>query len=152
MAAMRQATLVPLGDVPVGPVVAALPKADLHIHQEWSPRLERVLARREGRAAYDWRGWAARLIAETPPGMPRLARLGEVQPAPPEAEAVPEHFVARLADLLEEAARDGAVLVEVRTGGETPLRPNFMALFREAERRVRRWEAVARTPSTEVGV
>jgi adenosine deaminase len=38
--------------------------------------------------------------------------------------------------LLEEAARDGAVLVEVRCGGETALRPDFMVLFREAERRV----------------
>ncbi|MBF6592383.1 MAG: hypothetical protein IVW57_17880 [Ktedonobacterales bacterium] len=39
-------------------------------------------------------------------------------------------------DLLEEAAADGAVLVEPRFGGEAVLRPGFMALFREAERRV----------------
>ena len=39
-------------------------------------------------------------------------------------------------DALEEAAADGAVLVEVRFGREEVLRPGFMALFREAERRV----------------
>src|SRR5207237_9076819 len=37
---------------------------------------------------------------------------------------------------LTEAAADGAVYVEVRFGNETVLRPNFMMLFREAERRV----------------
>jgi len=128
--------LDPFAEVPLDSVVAALPKVDLHIHQEQSPWIERVLAEREGRAAYDWRGWAGRLMVETPPGMARLARLGEVQPGPLAADAAPEMFVARLVGLLEEAARDGAVLVEVRCGGETPLRPDFMALFREAERRV----------------
>lgn len=131
-----QMPLVPLADVPTDQIIAALPKVDLHIHQEVSPWLDRVLARREGRAPYDWYGWAARLMAETPPGMPRLSRLGEVQPGPLAADADPELFVARLVALLEQAAQDGAVLVEVRLGGETPLRPDFMALFREAERQV----------------
>lgn len=126
-----------LSEIPADPAVAALPKVDLHIHQEVSPRLDRVLARREGRPAHDWRGWAGRVMAETPPGMPRLARLGEARPAPVELDADPDLFVARLVDLLEEGARDGAVLVEVRCGQETPLRPGFMDLFREAERRVR---------------
>jgi hypothetical protein len=39
-----------------------------------------------------------------------------------ELDAVPENFVARVADLLAEAAADGAVLVEVRFGNETALR------------------------------
>jgi adenosine deaminase len=95
-----------------------------------------VLAGRAGRAPYDWRGWAARLIAETPPGMPRLGRLGEIQPAAPAVDAEDGNFLARLEDLLDEAAADGAVLVEVRFGNETVLRPGFMELFREAERRV----------------
>jgi adenosine deaminase len=88
-------------------------------------------------------------MAETPPGMPRLLRLGEIQPASADADSAPELFVARLVALLEEAARDGAVLVEVRCGGDTPLRPDFLPLFREAERRVQaryprlRAEAVA---------
>jgi adenosine deaminase len=128
--------LAPLADLPIDPVVAALPKVDLHIHQEVLPWLDRVLARCEGRAAYDWRGWAGRLMAETPPGMPRLQRLGEIPPASAEMDSAPEMFVARLVALLEEAARDGAVLVEVRCGGDTPLRPDFMPLFREAERQV----------------
>jgi adenosine deaminase len=42
-------TLEPLVEMPMPPHIAALPKADIHIHQEWSPRLDKVLARQEGR-------------------------------------------------------------------------------------------------------
>lgn len=127
----------PLGTFPPDPRIAALPKADLHVHQEWSPRLDRVLSRRAGRASYDWQGWAEQLMAEIPPGMPRLGVLSSIFPVPEEADALDENFIARVEDLLEEAAVDGAVLVELKFGGETVLRPGFMALFREAERRVR---------------
>lgn len=129
--------LDPLGEVPRDPAVAALPKADLHLHQEWSPRLDRVLARRERRPAYDWRPWARALMAQTPPGMPRLDLLSRVFPAPLEAEAEAENVIARVEDLLAEGAAEGAVLVEVRFGGATLLRPDLMALLREAERRAR---------------
>jgi len=45
------------------------------------------------------------------------------------------HFVRRVADTLQEAAADGALLVEVRFGADQLLaRPDFMALFRLAER------------------
>jgi adenosine deaminase len=128
--------IAPLGTFPPDPRIAALPKADLHIHQEWSPRLDRVLSRRAGRAPYNWQGWAAQLMAEKPPGIPRLRVLSSIVPAPEEADALDEHFIARVEDLLEEAAVDGAILVELRFGGETVLRPGFMALFREAEHRV----------------
>jgi adenosine deaminase len=130
------APLDPLATIEIDPSIAALPKADLHIHQEWSPRLDRVLARRAGRAPYDWRAWAAQLMDEIPPGMPRLRVLSSVFPAPEQADAADENFIARVEDLLEEDAADGAILVEVRFGGETVLRPGFMALFHEAERRV----------------
>jgi adenosine deaminase len=133
---MDQLSLKPLTEIQPDPHIAALPKADLHFHQEWSPRLDRVLARREGRPAYDWRGWAERLMAATPPGMPRLRCLASVFPAAREADAGPENFVARVEDLLDEAAADGTVLVEVRFGSETVLRPDFIELFREAECRV----------------
>lgn len=129
-------SIPPLGELPVAPEVLALPKADLHLHQEQSPRLDRVLARLDGRAPYDWETWARGLMAETPPGMPRLGKLSQVFPAPLTHDADPEHFIARVEDLLDEAARDGAVLVEVRFGNETMLRPDFMAHVREAERRV----------------
>lgn len=128
--------LDPLADLALNPVVAVLPKADLHLHQEWSPRLDRVLARREGRPGYEWRSWARRVMEETPPGIARLRRLGEITPTPPESYGSAENFVAWVEDALEAAASDGAVLVEVRCGREEVLRPNFMALFREAERRV----------------
>ena len=134
---MGLSLIEPLSEIPTAPKVAQLPKADLHVHQEWFARLDRVLARREGRAPYDWRGWAQRLMDEVPPGMPRLRRLGTVRPVAKEQDAEPENFVARVEDLLDEAATDGAVLVEVRFGSETVLRPGFMELFREAERRVR---------------
>ena len=129
--------LAPLDVLRPGPRIAALPKADLHVHQEWSPRLDRALARRLGRAPYDWRGWAAQLIAETPPGMPRLQALSSVFPATQASDAADQNFIARVEDLLEEAAADAALLVELRFGGETVLRPGFMELFHEAERRVR---------------
>lgn len=128
--------LDPLGDVPIHPTIAALPKADLHLHQQRSPRLDRVLARRDGRPAYDWRSWARRVMAQTPPGSARLRRLDEIELTPPGSYDRAEHFVAWVEDTLEEAAADGAVLVEVRFGREAVLRPGFMALFREAERRV----------------
>jgi adenosine deaminase len=134
---MDRSPIAPFGSISCDPRIAALPKADLHVHQEWSPRLDRVLSRQLGRPAYDWQRWAAQLIAETPPGMPRLRVLSSVFPAPELADAIDDNFVARVEDLLEEAAVDGAILVELRFGGETILRPGFMALFREAERRVR---------------
>jgi adenosine deaminase len=130
----------PLDDVPRFPHTATLPKADLHIHAEADARIERVLARRAGRAPYDWRGWAARLLKETAPGMPRLERMGAnrcAEPAVVDAlDANDEIFVARVADLLEQGAADGAVLIEVLFGGATILRPDFMSLFRAAERQV----------------
>ncbi|HEU5102390.1 MAG TPA: hypothetical protein VFU22_25380 [Roseiflexaceae bacterium] len=127
-------TLAPLDQV--APWLVALPKADLHVHQEQSPRLDRVLARAYGRPAYDWRGWAERLMAENAPGAARLQHIGVVLPNTLEADAEDATFVARVADLLEEAAADRAVLVEARFGNETMLRPGFMELFREAERLV----------------
>ncbi|GCE15346.1 hypothetical protein [Tengunoibacter tsumagoiensis] len=113
-----------------------LPKVDLHIHQEVSPRLDRVLAAREGRLPYDWMTWATRLMHDFPPGIPRLRQLASVFPADPGLDALPDNFIARLEDLLEEAAMQGAILVEVRFGGETMLLPDYLDLFQEAERRV----------------
>lgn len=127
----------PLADIPIDPVTAALPKADLHVHAEAAPRLDRVVARREGRPLPDMRE-TVRALLDAPPGMPRLIKMAvPPQPETVALDAAPENFIARVADLLEEAAADGAILVEVRFGGTTILRPDFMPLFREAERRVR---------------
>lgn len=117
-----------------------LPKADLHVHAETDARLDRVLARREGRSPYDWAGWAARLQTGTPPGMARLERLASDhcrdRVTVDALDAVPENFIARIVDLLAEGAADGAVLIEVRFGRSTLEYPDFMPLFREAERQV----------------
>ncbi len=133
---MTTTPLDPLGEYQPAPHLAALPKADLHLHQEWSPRLDRVLARRAGRQPYDWRAWASHLLRQTPPGIDRLRLLSKVFPAPPEADD-DENFVTRIEDTLEEGAADGAVLVELRFGPAYILRPDFPALFHEAARRVR---------------
>ena len=138
---MAEPTLAPLLDVPIPEDVAALPKADLHLHQELFPRLERLIARRDGRAPYDWRAWARRVLDEVPAGPERLAAIYR----PDEALGVdrsldrdPELFVARVEDILAEAADDGAIYVEVRFGADRLVAlPDFMALLREAERRVR---------------
>jgi adenosine deaminase len=136
-------TIGPLAHVRVDPSIAALPKADLHLHQEAMPRLERLAARRLGRSAYDWRAHARRVLDGTPPGFGRLTAIYAPDPdldlgGVPASD--PENCVAMVADILEEGAADGAVLVEVRFGrlgcGTSP--PDFMPLFREAERRVRR--------------
>jgi adenosine deaminase len=134
-------TIRPLDEVPTDALVVSLPKADLHLHQEEVTRLERIVARRQGRPAHDWRASARRLMAGTPPGEGRLAamygpdaglNLGGVR-----ADA-PEYVVAKMVDALEQSAMDGAVLVEMRVGagGLALMRPDFLALFREAERQV----------------
>jgi adenosine deaminase len=130
----------PLAEIRVPPLVAALPKADLHIHAEADVRIERVLARRAGREPYDWRSWARRLLVETSPGMGRLVGMAANRCAESDVvdalDADPEMFVARIVDILEEGAADGAVLIEVLFGGQTIRRPDFMACFRQAEQAV----------------
>ncbi|MET9019110.1 hypothetical protein ABZV93_03920 [Actinopolymorpha sp. NPDC004070] len=115
---------------------AALPMADLHVHQEPTPHLDRVLARREGRPPYDWAAWRQRLVAEFPPGPDRLARVGTMRPVPLEVDADDELFVARIADVMSEHACAGGSYIEVRCGGDVVLRDGFMDLFRRAERQV----------------
>src|SRR4029450_7152439 len=136
MRPMPLPSLASLAEIPIHPHIAALPKADIHIHQEWSPRLDQVLARQEGRAPYNWRAWAARLMHTTPPGAARLRRLSSYFPAPLAADAQPHNFVARVVHMLEEAAAGGAVLVETRLGRDMADRPDCLALFRAAERQV----------------
>jgi adenosine deaminase len=133
--------LQPLVEVPVSPWIASLPKADLHLHQEERARLDRVVAFRLGRPPYDWRRWMERLLVETGPGMERLAGMfvpDATLPIDGVPGDAPEFIIAKVADALREAATDGAILVEVRfgTAGLALTRPDFMALFREAERQV----------------
>lgn len=121
------APLDPCGEIPAPPWLAALPKADLHVHQEERARLDGIVARRQGRAPYDWRGWARRLRAETPPGFGRLEGIYAPDAALPTAGLAgdtPEEVVAKIADVLAEGAADGALLVEVRFGGWIVERPD----------------------------
>lgn len=136
---MTLQSIDPLAPVPVDPLVAALPKADLHLHAGSAARVDKLMAAREGRSPHDWRAETRRLLDEVPPGIARLNRLngGLDTERYHELEDQPEHFVARVADILEGAAADGAVLVEIRFGGGGALWLTHMPLFREAERRVR---------------
>src|SRR6478672_797806 len=127
--------LGPFDPPPADAALAALPKADLHLHQEVKARLDRIAAARQGQAPFDWRGAAARLGA-VPPGMARLDAIYapeadlDLAAAPDDAD----NFVARVAATLTEGAADGAVLVEIRFGADqVEMRPDFMALFRAAE-------------------
>lgn len=133
--------LQPFVDRPIDATVAALAKADLHVHAEADARLDRVLARRDQTAPTDWRARAAAAIVETPPGEPRLQRWGSDRCRSSDVvdalDADPELFLERIVDLLLEGAADGAVLIEARFGRATVLRPDFMPLFRAAEQRVR---------------
>ncbi|ADD44169.1 adenosine deaminase [Stackebrandtia nassauensis] len=110
-------------------------KADLHLHQEWSPRLDRVLARRHSRVPFDWKTWRETLTTQVPPGVARLQRLSRVFPAPAEADT-DDAFVERVTDALEESAAAGSCYTELRFGHDTVMRPVFMPLFRQAEEKV----------------
>jgi hypothetical protein len=126
-----------MNEAPHHTVVRSTPKADVHVHQESAPRLDRVLSRRAHRPGYDWSGWRAQVLDSTPPGMDRLRRLGSAQPVDAVAlDQLPDHLVARLVDLFEEAAGQNAVLVEVRVGRRALQRGDFMKLFRAAEQTV----------------
>lgn len=126
----------PFSDILIPAKIAKLPKADIHIHAEWSPRLDRVMAQREGRKPYDWRAWADNLMKTEAPGADRLSHISGVFPELVEADKEPENFIARVMAMLEEAAMDGAILIEIRFGKDLAERPDCLALIREAERRV----------------
>ena len=122
--------------------VAKLPKVELHLHGEADGRLDRILARRAGHCPFDWANWARRLHAQIPPGMPRLERLRtDRRRTAEEVEALdaqPENLIERVVDALDEAGVDGAIYVEIRFGASTLVQPDFLPLFREAERRAQR--------------
>lgn len=135
-------TIHPLSSMAIDPLLAGLPKADLHLHQEAKARLEILAARRQGRPHYDRHTWARRVLDKTLPGMSRLGDIYEPDYSldlTSVSDADPEIFVARVVDVLEEGAIDGALLVEVRFGSdELVQRPDFMSLFRQAEQRVQK--------------
>jgi hypothetical protein len=113
--------------------IAALPKADLHLHQEAHRCLDRIFARREGRPPFDWSAWRRQVRETVPAGPERLRLIGSVKPVPLDDED-DELFVARLAELLEYEGAAGAHYVEIRGDGRTVCRDRFMELFRQAER------------------
>jgi adenosine deaminase len=132
--------LSPLADVPIPAQIAALPKADIHIHAEAAARLEQIIAAQRGQPPADHRPWVAELLTTVPPGMPRLQSLDSnrrFDRATVDAlDTEPAYIIARIMHLLEEGAAQGALLIEITFGPATIEKHDFMALFREAERRV----------------
>ncbi len=122
----------PLEPFEISPEVAALPKADLHLHAEAGPRLHRFLATRRGMPAFDWEQWVRDTMSNIPPGIARLHGMA-TNLITPEEDAEPANFLARVTDILEDSARSGAIYAEVRFGRETIMRSDFMSLFRKAE-------------------
>ena len=109
------------------------------MHAETRARLDRLVARRENRAPHDW-AEELRGLADVAPGWPRLVQGFAVLSGDDELDALDlddEIFMEWLEEGLREVAAQGAVLVEVRFGARWGLRPGFMSLFREIERRVR---------------
>ena len=132
--------LEPLENVEITPAVASVPKADLHLHQEVFPRLDRIVARQQRRAPYPWGAWAREVMATVPAGPRRLDAIYQYDHELGAHRSLDSHshlFISRVADILEEAAADGAIYVEVRFGADRLLGlPDFMRLFRAAEERV----------------
>ena len=131
--------LDPLAQIPIAEEIAALPKADLHLHQEIFPRLERIIARRQQRDPYDWQALARQVIDSVPPGYGRLEaiyRPDEMLGVSRDLVADRELLITHVADILTEAGADGAIYVEVRFGADRLIAvPEFMSCFREAEAR-----------------
>ena len=125
--------LAPLTDVEIAPAIAALPKADIHVHAESGARLEQVIAQRTGRRGTDWRAKARALMRHLPPGIARLETWSPDLPFPrswvDEVERDPEYLEARIRRVLAEAAADGALLVEVMFGALHLLRDDFLDRF-----------------------
>jgi hypothetical protein len=67
-----------------------IPKADIHLHAETNPRLDRLLARRRGEVPYDWQAWMQSLRS-LPPGLPRLQAMS-VQITNEDEDKLAENF------------------------------------------------------------
>ena len=82
-----------------------MPKADLHLHQEVLPRLDRIVARQTGREQYDWRIHLPPVTDRTPPGFGRVGAMSaldrELEVDPVLADD-PETFVLMMVDILKD--------------------------------------------------
>ncbi len=102
-------TIRPFDEFSQNSSIVSIPKADIHIHQEETARLERVLARRRGRSPHNWRKSARRLIRDIPPGESRLE--GMYRPdlkfdLEIKSDDGPEYIIAKIMDALAVCRRD----------------------------------------------
>lgn len=100
-------SIQPLIDIPIDPLITALPKADLHVHQEERARLDRILARQRNRAPYDWRAWSQHLLDDVPAGEPRLEAMCAPDASWPfdARSEQPAYIVAKISDALDNAEK-----------------------------------------------
>ena len=116
--------------------LAAIPKADIHLHAETNARVERLISLRGGRPPHNWQT-AIRKLREIPPGIERLEALSGYLEVNDLDRLAREYFVEWVSDAMNEAVHDGAVLIEIRFGAEWVKWPDLMSKFREAEDLVR---------------
>jgi adenosine deaminase len=126
-------------------IVDHLPKVDIHVHGETVARLGRIVASKRGFAAYDHQPAIERAVVEIPAGIERLYALDRELTKGTNANAgfevielleQPDYLEACYEMLMEEAASEGALLVEMRLGSGMPDYAHFLGCFRSAERRV----------------
>jgi adenosine deaminase len=127
--------------MPVDPLL----KTDVHVHAETVARLGRLVALKRGNDAYDHRPAIKRAMTEVAPGLQRLYALDRALTQGTNAKAgfdviglldQPDYLEACYETLMEDAASQGALLVEVRIGSGVPDYPHFLSCFRAAESRV----------------
>jgi adenosine deaminase len=127
--------------------VDQLPKVDIHVHGETIARLGRVVARKRGFDPYNHKSAIERARAEIPPGIERLVALDRVLTQHTNANVgfdvvalveQPDFLEACYTSIMEEAASEGALLVEMRIGSGATDYAHFLSCFRAAEQRVQR--------------
>ena len=112
--------------------IAGLPKSDIHMHAETGARVDRLMASRQGKDPYDWRG-LVQSLKRMPAGMTRLQALGGGIEVMDLDRVARENFVEWVADAMQGAAQDGTILLEIRFGSGWATWPDLMSRFREAE-------------------
>jgi adenosine deaminase len=125
-------TFRPTDRLAIDPDIAALPKADIHVHAEAAARLDQLL---NPNFSYDWKKWVDSVMADVEPGQKRLEAMASI-PFDTGKDSDPYYLEERLFDLFTESANSRSIYIEARTGVRSLDNPHFVTAFRKAEQRV----------------